>query len=82
MKIIAEQFVFPFVADCQLEFHFIPSASVFDGWGPLCWFSFWAVLQVHSVRLTPSVWCFRSYALAIPFILDSVRRSATCVSVR
>ena len=81
MKVEAEQFVFPFVVFRQAEFTFIPSASVFDGWGVLSWFSWWAVLRVEKFanRRPRRLWCFASYAAALPVIFAARRRASFCL---
>ena len=81
MKVEAEQFLFPFAADCQMEFTFIPSASVFDGWGVLSWFSCWAVLRVETFanRRPRRPWRFASFAAALPVIFAARRRASFCL---
>jgi hypothetical protein len=81
VKVLAEQFVFPFAVDCQLEFRFIPSASVFDGWGVLSWFSWWAVLRIEtfSSRRSRRPWRFAAFAAALPVIFAARRRASFCL---
>jgi hypothetical protein len=81
VKVEAEQFVFPFVVPRQAEFTFIPSVSVFDGWGVMSWFSWWAVLCIENFanrrRRVPR--CFVSYAAALPVIFSARRRASFCL---
>jgi hypothetical protein len=56
VKVEAEQFVFPFLVIRQAEFLFIPSASIFDGWGPLEWFAWFRVVaRAFSVDALPRI---------------------------
>jgi hypothetical protein len=77
MKVEAEQFVFPFDAPGQREFEFIPSASIFDGFGVLHWFSWWVILSLHC--LPSKVIKHDPFVDAVPAVFQSRKRSAFCV---